>query len=64
MNLVIHKSSSINALCKLISESKSGYFDFIYIDGSHMALDVITDAVLSFELVKAPIGTPPPKPLP
>ena len=52
VNLVIHKSSSINALCKLISESKSGYFDFIYIDGSHMALDVITDAVLSFELVK------------
>ena len=52
VNLVIHKSSSINALCKLINQKKSGYFDFIYIDGSHMALDVITDAVLSFELVK------------
>jgi len=52
VNLVIHKSSSKNALCKLIAESQSGYFDFIYIDGSRMAFDVITDAVLSFELVR------------
>tara|TARA_B100000579_G_C22490351_1_gene692134 strand:- start:51 stop:686 length:636 start_codon:yes stop_codon:yes gene_type:complete len=52
VNFVIHKSFSINALSKLIAERKSGYFDFIYIDGSHMATDVITDAVLSFELLR------------
>lgn len=52
VNLVIHKSFSINALTKLILKNKSGYFDFIYIDGSHMATDVITDAVLSFELLR------------
>lgn len=29
------------------------FFDFIYIDGSHIAADVITDAVLSWPLLKS-----------
>tara|TARA_A100001035_G_scaffold218710_1_gene178631 strand:+ start:169 stop:798 length:630 start_codon:yes stop_codon:yes gene_type:complete len=52
IELITHKAKSINALSKLITSKKSGYFDFIYIDGSHMASDVLSDAILSFELLK------------
>jgi predicted O-methyltransferase YrrM len=30
-----------------------GDFDLIYVDASHYAVDVLTDAVLSFKLLKA-----------
>jgi len=50
--LVIHKEFSDIALSKLIAEGKQGYFDFIYIDGSHQAPDVLCDALLSFRLLK------------
>ena len=36
----------------MITNKTSNYFDFIYIDGSHMASDVLSDAILSFELLK------------
>ena len=52
IELIIHKAKSINALSKLITNKTSNYFDFIYIDGSHMASDVLSDAILSFELLK------------
>ena len=52
IELVTFKDKSINALSKLITNQKSNYFDFIYIDGSHMASDVLSDAILSFELLK------------
>lgn len=38
-------------LCQLIAEGKAESFDFIYVDGSHQACDVICDAVLSFKLL-------------
>jgi predicted O-methyltransferase YrrM len=50
--LVIHKGPSDLCLAKLISEGKTGYFDFIYVDGSHQAPDVLCDAVLAFRLLK------------
>jgi predicted O-methyltransferase YrrM len=52
VELVIHKESSDVALSKLIAEGKQNYFDFIYIDGSHQAPDVLCDALLSFRLLK------------
>ena len=52
IELITHKAKSINALSKLIISKQSNYFDFIYIDGSHMASDVLSDAILSFELLK------------
>ncbi|MCE2870849.1 MAG: class I SAM-dependent methyltransferase [Oxalobacteraceae bacterium] len=52
VQLFIHKSFSVLALSKLIAEGKKGYFDFIYVDGSHQAPDVLCDALLSFELLK------------
>lgn len=52
-NIAVHKGFSDAQLSRLITEGKSGYFDFIYIDGSHQAPDVLCDAVLSFRLLKA-----------
>ncbi len=46
--LVKVKSRSDEALRKLDRDS----FDFIYIDGSHMAKDVLVDAVLAWDLLK------------
>jgi predicted O-methyltransferase YrrM len=52
VHLAIHKGLSDLALSKLIAEGKQGYFDFIYVDGSHQAPDVLCDALLSFRLLK------------
>lgn len=51
-NVIIHKGLSCRQLPKLISEGKQNYFDFIYIDASHQAPDVLLDAILSFELLR------------
>jgi predicted O-methyltransferase YrrM len=45
------KSTSIDALGNLISYKKQ--FDFIYIDGSHLAKDVLTDACMAWPLLKS-----------
>lgn len=52
INLVIHKGLSSVKLPELLGNGKKSFFDFIYIDGSHQAADVLFDAVLSFQLVK------------
>lgn len=52
VTLKIHHDSSDHALSKLLSDGKENYFDFIYIDGSHEAPNVLTDAVLGFKLLK------------
>jgi predicted O-methyltransferase YrrM len=46
------KRFSDEALASLLAEGKQGYFDFIYVDGSHRAPDVLCDAVLSFRLLR------------
>jgi predicted O-methyltransferase YrrM len=52
VSLVAHKANSDIALAKLLAEGKQGYFDFIYIDGSHQAPDVLCDALLGFRLLR------------
>jgi len=52
-SITICKGLSNTQLPKLLAEGKQGYFDFIYIDGSHQAPDVLLDAVLGFELLRA-----------
>lgn len=52
VDLVVHKAYSHLALSRLLAEGKQGYFDFIYIDGSHQAPDVLCDAVLAFKLLR------------
>lgn len=47
-----HKALSASALVALLAEGKREYFDLIYVDGSHQAPDVLTDAVLAFQLLR------------
>jgi predicted O-methyltransferase YrrM len=46
-----HKGPSDIELAKLLVD-KRNYFDFIYIDGSHQAPDVLCDALLGFRLLR------------
>ncbi|MDQ0041820.1 putative O-methyltransferase YrrM [Variovorax boronicumulans] len=52
VNLVVHKGPSDLGLARLLAQGASGHFDFIYIDGSHQAPDVLADAVLAFRLLR------------
>lgn len=52
IDLEIHKGYSDVQLAKLLANQKQGYFDFIYVDGSHQAPDVLCDAILSFRLLR------------
>jgi predicted O-methyltransferase YrrM len=52
VELNIRKGPSDIELARLLTEGKAGYFDFVYIDGSHQAPDVLCDAVLGFKLLK------------
>ena len=52
VELRIHKGLSNEELPKLVSSNMQEYFDFIYIDGSHHAPDVLLDAILGFELLR------------
>lgn len=47
-----HKMSSDIGLAKLIASGARGTFDFVYVDGSHQAPDVLLDAVLGFRLLR------------
>lgn len=48
VKLDVHKGSSDMVLPRLLTELGKGYFDMVYIDGSHRAPDVLADAVLGF----------------
>ncbi len=52
VKLHIHKDLSHRALVRLLADGKENYFDFVYVDGSHQAPDVLCDAVLAFKLLK------------
>lgn len=52
IDLHVHKTTSDLALAGLLAAGKASYFDFIYIDGSHQAPDVLTDAILAFKLLR------------
>lgn len=52
VNLVIHKKASELGLAELIASGHASSFDLIYVDGSHRAPDVLSDAVLSFHLLR------------
>ena len=52
VDLTIHKGTSAKKLVELLAGGKEGYFDFVYVDGSHQAPDVICDAILGFKLLR------------
>jgi len=47
-----YKGYSDVAMYEMLARGMHGYFDFIYVDGSHTAADVLLDAVLAFKLVR------------
>ena len=49
--LVINRGESKQILIQFLYNNKQKY-DFIYVDGSHLACDVLMDVVLSWELLK------------
>lgn len=46
-----HKGLSRDVLARLLAEAPER-FDLVYVDGSHQAPDVLTDATLAFQLLK------------
>ncbi|QMT30961.1 class I SAM-dependent methyltransferase [Alysiella filiformis] len=46
------KGLSHDMLIQLLAQGKQGYFDFVYVDGSHEAPDVLLDALLAHKLCK------------
>ncbi len=52
VSMHVHKGRSDIEMAKLIANGMQGYFDFVYIDGSHQAPDVLCDAVLGFRLLR------------
>lgn len=52
VRLELHKGLSNQELPRLVANGRQGYFDFVYIDGSHQAPDVLLDAILGFELLR------------
>jgi predicted O-methyltransferase YrrM len=50
----IHKGTSVQQLAHWLVEDPEDHpsFDFIYIDGSHVARDVLTDACMAWPLLK------------
>jgi predicted O-methyltransferase YrrM len=52
VSLHVHKGRSDIMMAKLLAEGFECHFDFVYIDGSHQAPDVLCDAVLGFRLLR------------
>jgi len=52
VRLEVHRARSDQALPKLLCDKGSGYFDMVYVDGSHQAADVLWDALLGFKLLR------------
>lgn len=51
-NLTALQMPSYEGLSALVGDGLQGYFDFIYVDGSHTAPDVLTDACMAFGLLR------------
>lgn len=49
--VVVRPGLSLDQLCRLVAENTEP-FDFISVDASHQAADVLSDAVLAFQLLK------------
>lgn len=45
-------NKSIHHLAYCVAQKDRGNYDFIYVDGSHVAKDVLTDAVLAWQILR------------
>ena len=50
--VMILKALSAVALPRLLADGLAATFDFVYVDGSHFAHDVLADACMSWQLLK------------
>ena len=50
--VVKHKKPSNIALTELAAQGHLSAFDLVFVDGSHQAADVLSDAVISFQLLR------------
>jgi predicted O-methyltransferase YrrM len=48
----VHKGLSVVKMSELLAGGMKGYFDFIYVDGSHQAPDVLEDLVMAYQLLR------------
>jgi predicted O-methyltransferase YrrM len=48
----LHEGRSIDVLASMIAKGMKSQFDVIFIDGSHFCRDVLTDAILSWPLLR------------
>lgn len=46
------RNTSTQALAEMLAQQRIAHYDFIYIDGSHIAPDVLTDACMAWPLLK------------
>ena len=53
VDLRLHKMISADGLVNFRYQGYAGSFDLVYVDGSHLAADVLQDAVLSFRLLRS-----------
>ena len=53
VDLRLHKMISADGLVNFRHQGYAGSFDLVYVDGSHLAADVLQDAVLSFRLLRS-----------
>jgi predicted O-methyltransferase YrrM len=47
-----HKGFSDELMPKMLASGMKNYFDLVYIDGSHLASDVLSDAIMGFRLLR------------
>jgi len=47
-----HKGFSDVLMPKMLASGMKNYFDLVYIDGSHLASDVLSDAIMGFRLLR------------
>lgn len=52
INVIQHKGTSLIELSKLAAEGHLNSFDWVLVDGSHIAVDVLYDAVMAFHMAK------------
>jgi len=52
VTVIKHKGTSLEQLSKLVVEGHLSTFDWILVDGSHLAADVLYDAIFAFKLAR------------
>jgi predicted O-methyltransferase YrrM len=52
VNVIAHKGTSLEMLSKLVVEGHLSSFDWVLVDGSHWAVDVLYDVIFAFKLCK------------